>query len=82
MDANNSWRYPYTAEKTTLDNLGLTTTIDSAVTVQDFKDSLDDNYDVISFSMHGSYYTNKPVLCTNDITSKDEDTTLFWRFKK
>lgn len=76
MDANNSWRYPYyTAEKTTLDNLGLTTTIDSAVTVQDFKDNLDDNYDVISFSMHGSYYTNKPVLCTNDTTSKDEDTT-------
>lgn len=77
-------RYPYyTQMETDWENIGLDTTIDTDVTVEDFKTNMDSNK-IIVFAMHGSYYSynygflwlqtaTMPALCTREIQTADKN---------
>lgn len=61
----------YEGLETDWDSRGLETTVDTDVTVSDFKNI--GNYDVVILSMHGSTYGGVPVLCLNEIVTNDKD---------
>lgn len=73
FDDTTSWRYPYYTEmETRWEEEGLDVTLDTDVTVDDFKHLND--YDIAVFSMHGDYYSaNTPVLVTYETISPEKD---------
>ena len=73
FDDTTSWRYPYYTEmEQKWEEAGIDVTLDTDVTVDDFKHL--DNYDATVFSMHGDYYSeNTPVLVTYETMSPEKD---------
>lgn len=73
FDDTTSWRYPYyTQMKERWSEAGLDVTLDTEVTVDDFKHL--DSMDIAVFSMHGDYYsTDNPVLVTYESFSSEKD---------
>lgn len=77
---NSSYRRDYyTNLESEWDSLGLNTTVDVDVTVEDMKSLNESDWDVVVFAMHGSKYrvesgSNKqPVLCINENATDDTD---------
>ena len=73
FDDTTSWRYPYyTQMEERWSEAGLDVTLDTEVTVDDFKHL--DSVDIAVFSMHGDYYsTDNPVLVTYESFSSEKD---------
>lgn len=61
----------YESLKTDWDNKGLSTTIDTEITVDDIKNM--GEYDVVVFAMHGTEYGNSPSLCINEAVTAKKD---------
>lgn len=55
------------------DAKGLSTDVDTDVTIDDLKGL--SSYDVVVFAMHGYFYNNRPVLCINQTVNSQTDET-------
>lgn len=60
VDLQNEWN-----------NMGLHTTLDTSVTVEDYKTL--GNYSIVCFSTHGSTYNKLPALCLAEMSTKSKD---------
>lgn len=66
---DSSFRRPfYQNTEDSWDSNGLDTNVDWSVTVSDLK-NLDNDYEVICLSGHGSTYSNQPVLCLSEVVT-------------
>lgn len=69
---NNSYRRDYYENlELDWDNMGLSTTIDTYVTVDNLRNL--NGYDVVVFAMHGSHSGSDSVLCLNETVSTATD---------